>query len=50
MSYSHADANLLAVLALQQETAQLLCAFAETDTERTSQLCEEADETSRDPQ
>jgi hypothetical protein len=50
MSYSHAEANFLAVLALQQETAQLLRALAETDTERARQLCEEADESTRDPQ
>ena len=50
MSYSHADANLLAVLALQQETEQLLRAFAENDTEQARQLREEADDTTPDPQ
>jgi hypothetical protein len=45
MSYSHANANLMAVLALQQEAAQLLRALAETDPERAHQLNEEADET-----
>jgi hypothetical protein len=50
MSYSHADANLMAVLALQQKTAQLLHALADTNPERARQLCEEADETNRDPQ
>jgi DNA-binding GntR family transcriptional regulator len=50
MSYSHAEANLMAISALRQETAQLLRALAETDPERARQLCEEAYETSRDPQ
>jgi hypothetical protein len=40
MSYSHAEANLVATLALEQETAQLLRALAETDPERARQLCE----------
>jgi hypothetical protein len=48
MSYSHAEANLMATLALEQETAQLLRALAETDPERARQLCEEADETTGD--
>jgi hypothetical protein len=50
MSYSHAEANLLAVLALQQETAQLLRALAATNAEGARRLCEEADKTTRDPQ
>lgn len=49
MSYSHANANLMAVLALQQETAQLLRALAETDPERARELCEDADETREPP-
>ena len=50
MSYSNAEANLMAVLALQQETAQPLGVLAETDAEGARRLCEEADKTTRDPQ
>jgi hypothetical protein len=50
MSYSHAGANLVTAMALQQETAQLLRVLAETDPERARQLCEEADEATGDPQ
>jgi hypothetical protein len=50
MSYNHADANLMALLTLQQETAQLLGALADTNPEGARQLCEEADETTRDTQ
>jgi hypothetical protein len=48
MSYSHAAANLVAILALQQETAQLLHALAATDPDLACRLCEEADEATRD--
>jgi hypothetical protein len=48
MSYSHAEANLMATLTLEQESAQLLRALAETDPERARQLCEEADEITGD--
>jgi hypothetical protein len=50
MSYSHAEANLLSVQALQQETAQLLRTLAESDAEGARRLCDEADEAIRDPQ
>ncbi len=48
MSYSHAYANLLAVQALQQETAQLIHTLAAGDPERAHLHCEEADEATRE--
>jgi hypothetical protein len=50
MSYGHADANLLAVQALQKETARLLRALAASDPARAHLLSEEPDETTGDIQ